>query len=137
METVTVTRTIAAPESAVREAILDVEPFMRAAGFDEVDVDGDIIDLTNRVGLAEIELTVERVDDPDAVLAYEQHEGMFESMRTVYHLEDVDDGTRVEATTDFALDVSLVGELLDATVVSRQRRRELTAQLESLESAAE
>jgi carbon monoxide dehydrogenase subunit G len=134
MQTVTVTRTIAAPAEAVREAILDVEPFMRAAGFDEVTVDGDGIHLTNRVGIATIELGLEIVDDPTAVLAYEQREGIFESMRTEYHIETVTDGTRVEATTDFALDVALVGDLLDSTIIRRQRRKELDAQFDHLEA---
>ncbi|AXG07008.1 SRPBCC family protein [Haloplanus rubicundus] len=134
MQTVTVARTIAAPAEAVREAILDVEPFMRAAGFDEVTVDGDEIHLVNRVGIATIELGLERVDDPTAVLAYEQREGIFESMRTEYHLEDAGvEGTRVEASTDFALDVALVGDLLDSTIIRRQRRKELDAQFDHLE----
>lgn len=137
MESVTVSRTIDAPRSAVRDAVTDLEPFMLAAGFDEVDVDGDEIGLTNRVGIATIELTLERVDDPDAVLAYEQREGIFESMRTVYHLDDEGSGTRIEATTDFALDVALVGEMLDATVIKRQRRRELDAQFDHLEAVAD
>ncbi|MFB6195292.1 MAG: SRPBCC family protein [Haloplanus sp.] len=141
METVTVTRTIAAAPSAVRDAITDLEPFMRAAGFDEVAVEGDLIHLTNRVGIAEIELTVERVDAPDAVLAYEQREGIFASMRTDYRVEEVDadgeQGTRIEATTDFELDVALVGDLLDATVIRRQRRKELDAQFDYLESVTE
>jgi carbon monoxide dehydrogenase subunit G len=135
MQTVTVARTIAAPAEAVREAILDVEPFMRAAGFDEVTVDGDEIHLVNRVGIATIELTLEIVDDPTAVLAYEQREGIFESMRTEYHLEDTGvEGTRVEASTDFALDVALVGDLLDSTIIRRQRRKELDAQFDHLEA---
>ncbi|WP_251343624.1 SRPBCC family protein [Haloplanus halophilus] len=138
METVSVSRTIAAPESTLRDAITDVEPFMRTAGFDEVVVEGDEIRLTNRVGIAELQLTLGLLDLDDAVLAYEQREGMFESMRTVYRLEDAGEaGVRVTATTDFALDVSLVGDLLDATVVARQRRRELDAQFDSLESLEE
>jgi len=109
---------------------------MLASGFDEVTVDGDEIRLVNRVGIATIQLTVERVDAPDAVFAYEQREGIFESMRTVYHVEDAGpEGTRVEATTDFSLDVALVGDLLDATIIRRQRRKELDAQFDYLEDA--
>jgi hypothetical protein len=135
MATVTVSRTMPVPESTLRDAITDVGPFMRAAGFDEVVVDGDEIRLTNRVGIAELQLTLGVIDRPDAVLAYEQRDGMFESMVTVYRLDDAGgDGVRVEAETEFALDVSLVGDLLDATVVSRQRRRELDAQFDYLES---
>jgi carbon monoxide dehydrogenase subunit G len=138
MATVSVSRTVAAPESTVRDAISDVESFMRAAGFDEVIVEGDEIRLTNRVGIAELQLTLGILDLDDAVLAYEQRDGMFESMRTVYRLESIDATTvRVEATTDFALDVSLVGDLLDSTVVSRQRRRELDAQFDYLETLGE
>ncbi|MFB6256068.1 MAG: SRPBCC family protein [Haloplanus sp.] len=135
MRTVTVTRTIDAPATAVRDAITDVEPFMRAAGFDEVAVDGDHIRIGNRVGIATIELDLERVDAPEAVLAYEQREGIFESMRTVYHAEAIDsEQTRVEATTDFALDVALVGDLMDATIIRRQRTKELDAQFDHLEA---
>ncbi|GAB3311316.1 SRPBCC family protein [Haloplanus rallus] len=135
METVSVSRTISGPESAVRDAILDVEPFMLSAGFDEVTVDGDEIHLVNRVGIAQLELALRRIEEPDAVLAYEQAEGIFESMRTVYRIEDAGEaGVRVEAETDFSLDVALVGDLLDATVIKRQRRRELDAQFDHLES---
>jgi carbon monoxide dehydrogenase subunit G len=136
MKSVTVSRTIDAPRSAIQTAIEDVEAFMLASGFDEVTVDGDVIDLVNRVGIATIQLTVERVDAPDAAFAYEQREGIFESMRTVYHLEDADGGTRIEATTEFSLDVALVGDLLDATVIRRQRRKELEAQFDYLEASA-
>jgi len=136
MQTVTVSRTIDAPSAAIRAAMEDVEAFMLASGFDEVTVDGDEIRLVNRVGIATIQLTVERVDAPDAVFAYEQREGIFESMRTVYHVEDAGpEGTRVEATTDFSLDVALVGDLLDATIIRRQRRKELDAQFDYLEDA--
>jgi hypothetical protein len=137
MQSVTVSRTIDAPKSAIRAAMDDVEAFMLAAGFDDVIVDGDEIILRNRVGIATIELTLERVDAPDATLAYEQREGIFESMRTVYRLDDADDGTRVEATTDFALDVALVGDLLDSTIIRRQRHKELDAQFDYLESTLE
>ncbi|MFB6102635.1 MAG: SRPBCC family protein [Haloplanus sp.] len=138
METVTTSRTIPAPRDAVAEAMADLEPFMLAAGFDEVTIEGDEIHLLNRVGIATIELTVELIDVPDAALAYEQREGIFESMRTVYHLDDAGKGkTRVEATTDFALDVALVGDLLDATIIRRQRHKELDAQFDYLEDVTE
>jgi len=138
MQSVTVSRAVDAPSARIRDAMEDLVPFMRAAGFDDVTVDGDEVHLRNRVGIATIELTVERVDDPEAALAYEQREGIFESMRTVYHLDDAaEGGTRVEATTDFALDVALVGDLLDATVIKRQRRKELDAQFDYLEAAVD
>lgn len=134
MESITISRTIDAPTSAVRDAVTDIEPFMLAAGFDEVVVDGDGIDILNRVGIATIELSLERVDEPDAVLAYEQRDGIFASMRTVYSLDETAAGTRIDATTEFALDVALVGEMLDATIIKRQRRRELDAQFDHLEA---
>jgi len=136
MRSVTVAREISASADGVREAIIDVEPFTRAAGFDEVRVDGRTIEIANDVGIAEITLELEIVDDPDAVLAYEQREGVFEEMRTAYTLHPTDTGTEVRATTEFALDVPLVGEVLDATVISRQRRAELDAQFDYLETAA-
>ncbi|WP_435067166.1 SRPBCC family protein [Haloplanus sp. C73] len=138
MQSVTVSRTIDAPAATIQAAMEDVETFMLAAGFDDVTVEGDVIDIQNRVGIATIELTVEQIDVPEAVFAYEQRDGIFESMRTVYRLDDAGDaGTTVEATTDFALDVALVGDLLDATVIKRQRRKELDAQFDYLDSVTD
>lgn len=132
METVSVSREITAPPDAVRERMQDVGPFMRAAGFDEVDVAGDRIDLTNGVGIATIELSLELVDEPDAALAYRQVEGIFEEMVTRYTVEPTDSGTEVTAETEFAIDVALVGKLMDATVIKRQRRKELEQQFDWL-----
>jgi len=132
METVTVTETLDGDIDRLREAITDVGPFMRAAEFDDVAVDGDVVRITNHVGLATIELELEVVEDSDAVLAYEQRDGIFDEMVTRYTLTETDDGTEVEATTEFAIQARLIGPVLDATVVSRQRRRELTAQFEYL-----
>lgn len=136
MNTVTVSRHLDASPEAVRERVSDVEPFVRAGGFDEVLVDGDRIELTNRVGIATIELTLERFDADDAVLAYRQREGIFEEMTTRYTVESRADGEgcTVAGTTTFAVDVALVGDLMDATVVERQRRRELNAQFDWLEA---
>jgi len=136
MNSVTVSRRIGAAPGAVRAAMNDVRAFMRAGGFDEVAVDGDRIELTNGVGIATIELTLAVVDAPDAGFAYEQREGIFESMRTTYAVEPRDGGAEVTATTEFAVDVALVADLMDATVIERQRRRELEAQFDWLESAA-
>ncbi|QZX99374.1 SRPBCC family protein [Halobaculum rubrum] len=136
MRSVTVSREIPASPDTVRKSILDIEPFTRAAGFDEVRVDGHQIEITNDVGVTEITLELDIVNDPDAVLAYEQREGIFEEMRTAYTLQPTDAGTEVRATTEFALDVPLVGEVLDATVISRQRRAELNAQFDYLETVA-
>jgi hypothetical protein len=133
MQTVTVTRTVPASVEEVRDAMLDLEPFTRAAGFDEVVVDDQTIRVANKVGIATISLDLEIVDDPDATLAYEQREGIFKEMRTTFTLQPVADGTEVTATTEFALDVALVGEVLDATVITRQRRKELEAQFDYLE----
>lgn len=132
METVSVSREITAPPDAVRERMQDIGPFMRAAGFDEVDVKGDRIDLTNGVGIATIELTLELAEDPDAALTYRQVEGIFEEMVTRYTVNPSDSGTKVTAETEFAIDVALVGKLMDATVIKRQRRKELEQQFDWL-----
>lgn len=133
MERVTVSREIDAPPDELRAAVTDVGAFMRAAGFDEVEVDGDRISITNHVGVLTIELDLRRIDDPDAALAYEQVDGIFETMETRYVLEPAAGGTDATATTEFALDASLVGPILDATIITRQRRRELNAQFDYLE----
>jgi carbon monoxide dehydrogenase subunit G len=133
MQSVTLTRTIDAQPAAVVDAMHDLEPFMLAAGFDEVTVDGETIRVANAVGIAEIVLVLELIDDPDGVLAYEQREGIFEEMVTRYSLVETADGTEVTATTEFAMDVAIVGGVLDATVIKRQRRKELAAQLDWLE----
>jgi len=132
MERVSLTRTIPADSETVTGLITDVAPFMRAAGFDEVTLDGDDLGITNRVGLFEIELDLEIVET-DAVLRYEQREGIFESMMTEYRIEAVDDGTEVTATTEYsALDLPVLGEMLDSTVISRQRKKELNRQFDWL-----
>ncbi len=111
----------------------DLESFMLAAGFTEVTVDGDDMHLENQVGLATVTLDL-RVVDTDADLAYEQADGFFEVMDTEYRVEPVGDGaSEVTATTDFALDVALVGQILDSTVIKRQRRHELEQQFDWLE----
>ncbi len=135
METVTLERTVAAPEAAVRELVTDVKPFMEAAGFDGVTVEGDEFGITNSVGLLTIELSL-RLLDTDDVLAYEQVEGVFEEMVTRYTVEEAAGGVVVAATTEFALDVDLVGPILDGTIIARQRRKELSAQFDYLEERA-
>ena len=132
MERVSLTRTVPADPETVTDLITDVAPFMRAAGFDEVTLDGDDLDITNRVGLFEIELALEIVET-DAVLRYEQRQGIFESMTTEYTLEAVDSGTEVTATTEYnALDLPVLGEMIDSTVISRQRKTELNKQFDWL-----
>jgi hypothetical protein len=135
MEEVTVRRVLSAPPDVVREAIQDLKPFMKASGFDQVDVDGDFLHVANQVGIATIELTLEIVDLPDADLAYEQREGIFKEMRTTYTVGSTSAGTEISATTQFALDIAIIGEILDSTVIKRQRRKELTAQFDWLEEA--
>jgi carbon monoxide dehydrogenase subunit G len=135
METVSVERAIDADPDAVRERMHEVEPFVRAAGFDEVRRDDDRIEVANRVGPVEIELVLELYDDPDADLAYRQIAGIFEKMTTTYTVREAGGGTAVTTRTEFAVDAAVVGSVLDATVISRQRRRELNAQLDYLERA--
>lgn len=135
METVSLSRSFEGEVEPVREAMLDLEPFMKAAGFDEVNVDGDEMEITNHVGLLTIELDL-RCVETDSELAYEQVDGIFESMTTRYTLESGNGTVTVTATTEFALDVNLVGSILDGTIISRQRRKELDAQFDYLENAA-
>lgn len=131
MERVSVTRRIDAPPAAVEAAVADLESFMLAAGFDDVSVEGGTVDIENAVGLARLSLTVEVVE-ADAALAYEQREGLFSEMRTRYEVAPADGGSEVTATTEFELGRGVVGSALDATLVKRQRRSELTRQLEGL-----
>lgn len=136
METVSLSRTIGAPEPAVREWVTDLKPFIEAAGFDEVTVEGETVDIANSVGLLTIELTL-RVVETDGVLAYEQVDGIFEEMVTRYALEERGERTEITATTEYALDVDVVGSLLDSTIIARQRRKELSAQFDYLDEKAE
>jgi hypothetical protein len=136
MHAVDVSRTIGVGPEPLRDAIRDVGPFMRDAGFDEVSVDGDAVTIRNHVGMLTIELDLRVVDDPDAVLAYEQVDGIFEAMETRYYLDPGPESTTVRAETTYALDAAVVGPLLDATVIDRQRRKELNAQFDALESLA-
>lgn len=130
MNSVTVRRSYEADPATVRSVMNDTEPFMQAGGFDEATVSGSVVELTNQVGIATLSLTLDLVEDSDATLAYEQREGIFETMRTTYAVEPRGDGCEVVATTTFAIDVALVGPLMDATVIKRQRRKELDAQFD-------
>jgi len=135
MQSVTVTRDVDVPPDVVRKRIADVPSFMRAAGFDDVAVDGDRMRIANTVGwLFEIELDLQMVERDDAVLAYEQRDGIFEAMTTAYWVDEGVGGSTVRATTEFALDVAYAGPAFDATVVQRQRRAEITKQFDYLES---
>lgn len=156
MNTVSVSRSVDVPPAVAVDRLRDIDALMDAAGFDEVYVDGNRVRVVNHVSLATMELTVSVVES-DAALAYEQVDGIFEEMVTRYEVEGnvteegADDterdagessaeddvasdpgtegGTTVTATTEFAVGAGPLGDLLDATIVSRQRRRELTAQL--------
>jgi carbon monoxide dehydrogenase subunit G len=136
MESISLSRTIAAPLEEVRALIEDVESFMEAAGFDTVRLDGDSLTIENGFAIASIRLDLELVEDPEAVLAYQQVDGIFEEMYTAYELTETEAGTKVTARTDFALDVSVVGGFLDGTVIRRQRTRELREQFDYLEAEA-
>lgn len=109
MQTASVSRSVDAPPAAVRDVLAETGPSVRAAGFDEVTVDGSTVEVRKRVGLAELSLTLEAVADPDAAVVHEQREGVFPAMRTTYAVEAADGGSTVTATTEFALDVPVVG----------------------------
>lgn len=132
MESITLSRLVEAPPEEVAELVGDVETFMRAAEFDDATVEGDRLRIRNGVGLATVELDCELVER-DCALAYEQRDGIFKAMETRYELLEREGGTEVRATTEFVVDVALVGEILDATVIKRQRRKELEAQFDYLE----
>jgi len=134
MQSITVSRRVEAPPERVREAMADLEAFMLGAKFTDVTVEGEAIHLENQVGLATVTLELRVVEKPGTELAYEQADGFFETMTTEYTVEEVDGGTEITATTDFALDVALVGQILDATVIKRQRRHELESQFDWLEA---
>jgi len=137
MQSISVSRRVDASPDRVREAMADLEAFMLGAGFTDVTVEDDEIHLENQVGLATVTLDLRVVERPGTELAYEQADGFFERMDTEYTLEAVDGGAEITATTEFALDVALVGQILDATVIKRQRRHELVSQFDWLEAEVE
>lgn len=132
MQSVSVSRTIPANPETVRDLVTDLEQFMEAGGFSEVSVRDDEIYLRQNIGLGRIELELHVLTDADVALAYEQREGIFNEMRTVYELESVPEGTCITARTVFELG-GVFGSVLDATVVKRKRRSELHAQFDYLE----
>jgi len=138
MGEVSVSRTFDATPADLRRAMDDIEAFMQGAQFDEVSYDGDTLVIDNSVGLFDIELVLDVVDADGAALAYEQREGVFESMDTEYSVESDDGGTTVTARTEFTTtELAVVGTVLDETVVHRQRRKELTAQFDWLADRVE
>lgn len=134
MESVSVSRRIDADPDAIRATMNDAAAFMRAANFDEVTVEDDRISIANAVGFLRIELDLEVVDAPDAAFAYRQVDGIFEEMYTAYDVDGEDGAAEVTCTTEFEVAARFVGPVLDATVVKRQRRREIEAQFDYLEA---
>lgn len=139
MESVTCSREIDRPADEIRSALDRLPGLTRAAGFDEVTVVGDdpeTIRVTNRVGLVELELTFRRTES-DVALEYEQIDGLFDAMTTRVEVDALDNGRcRVEITTEFTIREGLLGDVLDTTVIHRQRESELTAQLDWLAGGA-
>jgi carbon monoxide dehydrogenase subunit G len=133
MQTVSLSRDFDADPDAVEALVEDVGAFTRAGGFDDVEVEGDLMRLRNGVGIATMELKLELLDTSEATLAYRQVEGIFDEMETQYSVEATETGTRITARTSYELDLALVGDLLDSTVIKRQRRREIEAQFDWLE----
>lgn len=129
METVTVTREFDAPADIVQEVVRDADTFLRAVGFD-VSRDGDVLTLARQVAIKRIELRVRLVDD-DAVLAYEQVEGIFEEMRTRYVVTGTDGGCSVTVETAFEPPTSGFGTFINDMAVKHLRRSEL-AELETV-----
>lgn len=132
MQTVAVSRQIDKSPQSLCAAMQDIEPFMRAGGFDSVAVHGNSIEVSNTIGIAEIELSLQIINDPDDALSYEQVDGIFKEMRTTYTVTGTPETSTVSATTEFALDIGLIGDFLDATIIKRQRKRELNDQFSYL-----
>lgn len=133
MNSVSLSRSVDRSVRSVRDSMADLEAFTEAAGFDEVVVEGDSVSITNHVGLLELSLDLVVVEDEPETLVLEQTDGIFESMTTRYTVAGDTDSCEVTAETEFALDVAIVGQVLDATVIRRQRSRELENQLDWLE----
>ena len=133
MNTVSPSRSVDGSVDSVRSAMADLEAFTEAAGFDEVVVEGDTVTITNHVGLLELSLDLVVTTDEPETLVLEQTDGIFESMTTRYTVTGDTESCEVTAETEFALDVAIVGQVLDSTIIERQRTRELTAQLDWLE----
>ena len=134
MESVTLSRRVDADPDTVEDAMADLEPFLAASGFDDVTVDDGRIHIENRVGVFGIELDLEVIDREGTVLAYRQRDGIFREMATEYELEPVAGGTEVTARTDFEVAARFAGPVLDATVIKRQRKRELRGQFDYLDA---
>lgn len=129
MKTVSERRTFAAPPDRVRDLITeDVPAFVRASGFDDVTVEGEHITVSRDVGLATFQLTLAPIDG-DAALEFEQTDGLFEAMWTAYRVEPAPEGCTLSAETEFTLG-GVLGPVLDATLIERQRRQEFDLQFD-------
>lgn len=135
METVSVSRTISGPPEPIRDAMQDTKALLEAAGFKNVTVKEDRYTIEKDVGLLSISLEL-RFVDRDAYRACEQVEGIFKSMETRYYVEPENGETTVRAVTEYELDTDIVGPILDDTIITRQRTKELEAQLDYLEEVA-
>jgi hypothetical protein len=126
MDTASVDREYAAPESRVHSVLEDVTEFLEAAGFD-VERDGDRLELMKRVAVATFELTVELREEESAALAYEQVSGPFEAMVTRYYVDASPAGSRLTIETSFDPPSTGFGSFLNGAAIKRQRRTELGA----------
>lgn len=136
METVTVKRAFAAPPDAVRELVReDVPAFVRASGFDRVTHEDGLYSVSRDIGIATLELTLERVES-DSLLEFEQTEGLFDRMWTEYRLESTLEGCELLATTEFTLG-GVLAPVLDPTMISTQRQREFDRQFDYVASNVE
>ncbi|MFB6132833.1 MAG: hypothetical protein ABEJ44_05445 [Halanaeroarchaeum sp.] len=137
MARVSASRRIEAPPPIVESVIRDdVAGFVAAGGFDEVRSEGDVLAMSRNLGLASLELEVRVDHDADVVLAFEAVDGLFEQMRTEYAVENADEGSRITAWTEFTLG-GFLGEALDETLVSTQRKREFEDQFEYVQRRVE
>ncbi|QLD85683.1 hypothetical protein HWV23_08075 [Natronomonas halophila] len=133
METASVDREYAASESRIRSILDNVTVFLDAAGFD-VERDGDRLELTKRVAVAQFELDVELREEESAALAYEQVSGPFDAMVTRYYVDATASGSRLTIETSFDPPTSGFGSFLNSAAIRRQRRAELDAVTSLLEA---
>lgn len=133
METVTKRRSLAASPAAVRELITgDVPAFIRASGFDDVTVADGCYTVSRDIGMATFELTLAPIDG-DAVLEFKQIDGLFEEMWTAYRVDDTPEGCTLSAETEFTMG-GVLGPVLDATLIERQRTKEFELQFDYVET---
>lgn len=146
MATVTQSRVLGAPAETIKELILaDVPAFIRASGFDSVEVIDDQYIVSQSIGFATLELElVER--ESEQVLTLEQTDGIFDEMWTEYTVEprDPDSGSgdtkgeddraesEITARTEFTLG-GVLGPVLDETMITSRRTEEFEQQFDYLE----